>query len=357
MSESDSMQDDSTSQVNLAGSLVANHGAESGIADGINNDDLMPETRETTPRIHDNGSTVPDSNELTTEKRCSSPKAADETGIRKDTQFTTDLPQPVAGLENGSSPPPGPRKSAPVMSESVPKAVMAASKELSTPKGNNSGRKDVSPPLPQNGTLDADIPGSELNVDLPSAFNWKYDDDVPATQDLSLQGDKTCTTTKIASSPRSMSPVSSGSRCTKCQKRKAAEGCHEAACLACCEDMTCVPHKRPREQALFRAQVLEASTDIQRRAADLRARKIPDKRRFVREPSLAYTGDTIVIWNVREYLANPKWRDDAVRKSLRRQERSESTQAKSRTGLGSSRKRFRAFLQQKLDESNMMTDT
>lgn len=40
-----------------------------------------------------------------------------------------------------------------------------------------------------------------------------------------------------------------------------------------------------------------------------------------REPGFVYLGDTVVIWNIHEYLANPKWKEDALRKSMKRKER------------------------------------
>ena len=140
------------------------------------------------------------------------------------------------------------------------------------------------------------------------------------------------------------------SKCSLCQKRKAAEGCINQSCLSCCKDNNCPPHKRAREQAAWKAQVLDRTTPVQLRAAGLRARRIIDRKGFLKEPGFVYTGDTIVIWNIREYLANSKWKDDAIRKSLRRHERNEFQAAKTKR-LGNSRKRFRLIIEQWLQES------
>jgi len=35
------------------------------------------------------------------------------------------------------------------------------------------------------------------------------------------------------------------------------------------------------------------------------------------EPAIHYLGESVTIWSLRQYMANPKWRDDAVRRSKR----------------------------------------
>eukprot|EP00545_Synedropsis_sp_CCMP1620_P004386 CAMPEP_0119014942 /NCGR_PEP_ID=MMETSP1176-20130426/10472_1 /TAXON_ID=265551 /ORGANISM="Synedropsis recta cf, Strain CCMP1620" /LENGTH=90 /DNA_ID=CAMNT_0006968193 /DNA_START=377 /DNA_END=649 /DNA_ORIENTATION=- len=59
-----------------------------------------------------------------------------------------------------------------------------------------------------------------------------------------------------------------------------------------------------------------------------------------REPGFVYSQQTIKIWDVREFMANPKWKEDAIRKSEKR--RARLTTAK--TPLKISRKRFRTFM-------------
>jgi hypothetical protein len=35
------------------------------------------------------------------------------------------------------------------------------------------------------------------------------------------------------------------------------------------------------------------------------------------EPAFRYLGETLLIWDIRQYVQNPKWRDEAIRKSRR----------------------------------------
>ncbi|GKY93210.1 hypothetical protein MPSEU_000288800 [Mayamaea pseudoterrestris] len=164
---------------------------------------------------------------------------------------------------------------------------------------------------------------------------------------LALPAAETTAAAEAASAPSPPVPT----KCYKCHKRRP-EGCSKSACFACCDDLRCVPHKRTRDQALLKTQILQGTTPIQLRAAEIRSRRIPDKRRFVKEPGFLYTGDTIMIWNVREFLSNSKWKDDAIRKCLRRMERSKvGKKLTAQKRLGNSRRRFRRFIQRRLEEN------
>jgi hypothetical protein len=123
-------------------------------------------------------------------------------------------------------------------------------------------------------------------------------------------------------------------------------GCTQSVCLKCCDDDDCEAHKEQRDQALFREQVLGGTSLIQREAKYKRSKLIA-KGRF-REPGFCYMGDTVIIWNLREYLDNPKWKEDALRKSSKRKARSleagdESSKFKP---LANSRKRFRRIMEE-----------
>jgi len=154
---------------------------------------------------------------------------------------------------------------------------------------------------------------------------------------------------------------SATTKCRNCNKRLAREGCTQAACLNCCDDDGCEKHKKGKEQAIWKRQVLEGTTDIQVMAKRIRSRVIPKKR--FREQGFAYAGDTVVIWNLREYLRNPKWREDALRKSSRRKIRSENRSDESKTSptkvvartkqsrLASRRRRFRRFIEERYKQS------
>ena len=127
--------------------------------------------------------------------------------------------------------------------------------------------------------------------------------------------------TAISPSPSSNNGSSATTnKCAKCQKRMAREACTQGACLTCCDDLEgCEVHKKPRAQALLKEQILAGTTETQKLAAARRRMRIPDSGRFFKEPGFVYQGDTVVIWDVRAYARNPKWREDAVRKSVRRQ--------------------------------------
>jgi hypothetical protein len=98
-------------------------------------------------------------------------------------------------------------------------------------------------------------------------------------------------------------------------------GCGQNACLACCVDMQCEVHKESRDLAKWREMVLAGTTSIQQKAKEKRS-KLLRRGRF-RESEFVYLGDTVMIWNIRDYRANPKWKDDALRKASRRNARAE----------------------------------
>jgi hypothetical protein len=75
-----------------------------------------------------------------------------------------------------------------------------------------------------------------------------------------------------------------------------------------------------REQAQVRAQILEGTAPAQLLAGQIRSKLLPSKR--FREKSFVYQGDTVRVWDLREFASrHPKAADDAVRKSLRRRQR------------------------------------
>ena len=113
--------------------------------------------------------------------------------------------------------------------------------------------------------------------------------------------------------------TSAPAKCTKCGTRQARKGCTKSACLACCTDEDCEAHRESREQAQWREKLLAGKTDIQLRAKAKRS-KVINKGQF-REKEFGYIGDTVIIWNIHEYMANPKWKDDALRKANRRNAR------------------------------------
>lgn len=140
-------------------------------------------------------------------------------------------------------------------------------------------------------------------------------------------------------------PTSSNVKCVKCNRRLAREGCTQSACILCCEDLTgCESHRKPRLHALWKEQVLAGTTEVQQLAAAKRKMRIPSGRRFFREPGFVYQGDTVVIWDLQAYAQNPKWRDDAVRKAVRRSKSTCHNNSPTFRRLRNSRKRFRRLM-------------
>ena len=139
-------------------------------------------------------------------------------------------------------------------------------------------------------------------------------------------------------------------KCQKCNIRFGKEGCIHQWCSQCCiVDDDCVVHQKQRAMSLWKDQVLMGTTPIQLQAQERRKLRIrigsgmesinnatcctatsstpttnsnhKRKRNFFYEPNFVYQGDTIVIWDIQEYITNPDSDliiNDAVRKSKRR---------------------------------------
>jgi hypothetical protein len=68
---------------------------------------------------------------------------------------------------------------------------------------------------------------------------------------------------------------------------------------------------------------------------------------FFREPGFKYQGDTVVIWDVRAYAQNPRWKEDAIRKAVRRQKATNNHKDwEILPPLRNSRKRFHHLVEQ-----------
>jgi len=106
-------------------------------------------------------------------------------------------------------------------------------------------------------------------------------------------------------------------KCSRCRQRGRLS-CSQQACLKCCTDDTCEGHREQREAAIEKDLILEGKHYINNMAAQKRAKAIPPGK--FRETSIKYTSETLTIWSLEQYLANPKWRDDAVRRSKRKAE-------------------------------------
>ncbi|CAB9519582.1 expressed unknown protein [Seminavis robusta] len=120
-------------------------------------------------------------------------------------------------------------------------------------------------------------------------------------------------------SPNSTTTSNTNTKCSKCAKRAARRGCTQHACLNCCDDNGCATHLEVREQAQWREQVLAGTTPLQVRAEELRNKAIPPGR--FKESGFSYLGDSVVLWDLQQYLTNPTWKEEAVRKSNKRKTR------------------------------------
>ena len=98
--------------------------------------------------------------------------------------------------------------------------------------------------------------------------------------------------------------------------------CTQKACIRCCTDKTCPGHYEQRAKEAEKKSIVDGTHPIMVLANEKRKRKIPPGR--FRDESFKYLGETILIWSVRDFLANDKWREDAIRRSRRNTEARET---------------------------------
>jgi hypothetical protein len=121
-------------------------------------------------------------------------------------------------------------------------------------------------------------------------------------------------------------------------------GCSQESCLHCCTSTECEAHAESRARQKYHADLLLGNTEIARRAKQVRALALLPG--AFRESGFVSMTQTIKIWDLREFMANPKWKEDAVRKSQKRKAREFETTTTSDAPprLKNSRKRFRLLL-------------
>ena len=64
---------------------------------------------------------------------------------------------------------------------------------------------------------------------------------------------------------------------------------------------------------------MAGTTPLQLLVKEKRSKSIPVGR--FKEQDFSYLGDTVVLWDLNQYFANPIWREDAIRKSKKRRMR------------------------------------
>jgi hypothetical protein len=111
-----------------------------------------------------------------------------------------------------------------------------------------------------------------------------------------------------------------------------------------CGDCRRNPYNCPSHGAMLRAAILARNTDVQKAAVIERNKRIA-KHRFCEE-HFRYQGDTVVIWDVREFRRRIEWRTAVLKKTARaRRQQREEVAAVPR--IKSSRRRFRRILRQR----------
>ena len=84
----------------------------------------------------------------------------------------------------------------------------------------------------------------------------------------------------------------------------------------------CEAHAESRRKQKYQEELLQGTTEITRLAQrDRNLAVIPGA---FREPGFVSLQQTIKIWDLREFMANSKWKEDAIRKSLKRSARETS---------------------------------
>jgi hypothetical protein len=71
----------------------------------------------------------------------------------------------------------------------------------------------------------------------------------------------------------------------------------------------------------FKALLAVGMHPVQQEAQRIRSLCIPPAARrllHIHEPNILYQGDTVVIWDIRAYARNAKWREEATRRALKR---------------------------------------
>ena len=121
-------------------------------------------------------------------------------------------------------------------------------------------------------------------------------------------------------------------------------GCTQQSCLHCCTSTECESHADSRAKQQYHANLLQGNTEIALRAKQVRSLTLLPG--AFHESGFVSLKQTIKIWDLQEFLANPKWKEDAIRKSQKRKAREYETTAASDgpPRLKNSRKRFHLLL-------------
>mmetsp|Transcript_42384 Transcript_42384/g.90183 ORF Transcript_42384/g.90183 Transcript_42384/m.90183 type:complete len:222 (-) Transcript_42384:531-1196(-) len=107
-------------------------------------------------------------------------------------------------------------------------------------------------------------------------------------------------------------------KCRLCLKRLGRRNCPHQACVKCCTDPLCEPHREARSLLAKKESILDGTDWITRTAAAKRASRVSPGAFF--DSDIRYFGETVVIWDINEFMEVPKWREDAMRRSRNRKD-------------------------------------
>ena len=96
--------------------------------------------------------------------------------------------------------------------------------------------------------------------------------------------------------------------------------CVKQACVKCCNISTCQPHLIAKLENQRKQSILDGTDSITIAANLKRSSKVKDNGAFV-EGNIHYFGETVVLWNVIDFMKNGKWIDDAVRRCVKNRQR------------------------------------
>jgi len=139
-------------------------------------------------------------------------------------------------------------------------------------------------------------------------------------------------------------------KCSKCGKRNRKGNCSQSACLACCTDEGCDGHRETREMTKKNDSILDGTNWINKLASEKRALAIPPG--VFHETSFHYLDETVYLWDLKEFFANPKWRDDAIRRSKRNKELRQQTTTQTIIGKAITNTKSPSKQQQQQQQTN-----
>jgi len=190
------------------------------------------------------------------------------------------------------------------------------------------------------------------NNNIPPTTQLKNEECYEEETSLDCENATNLTKIKARSTHHQDTTTAVISRCTKCKTRLSRRGCSDSACLLCCTDENCAAHAESREKAKCNDNILNRTTDIAHEAK--RQRGCALKPGTFREGGFLFTEQSIKIWDIGEFMANQKWKEDAIRRSQKRKAREENSD---KCTLKICRKRFHALIEERYNNSSQQNES